>query len=306
MPKDNNNFKKALEQFCLDNYKTSLDDAIHEKKIFTKSGDLLTKNKIDKASKDKKIIAYVNGEPKFIDYNEKTNKLEENEKKKNKGIQEMPDKEPLKWYKLLITAIYLLFKLIKKAITAVVTAISSAREKKVMEKVIRENSKYDRSKSLANQRVNNKELDNNLLKDDLIIDNNLLKDSNLNLENENNINNDLNDDKILDNNILNENFIDNKDTKEDNIIDNNILNEKNNLEDNLNINEVIIENKLKDNNITTDNIIDMTSNEFRKPIEVPELINEVNEEELINNVNLKLAKESDRIILDDKKEEIRP
>lgn len=97
-----------------------------------------------------------------------------------------------------------------------------------------------------------------------------------------------------------------KDTKEDNIIDNNILNEKNNLEDNLNINEVIIENKLKDNNITTDNIIDMTSNEFRKPIEVPELINEVNEEELINNVNLKLAKESDRIILDDKKEEIRP
>lgn len=300
MPKDNNNFKKALEQFCLDNYKTSLDDAIHEKKIFTKSGDLLTKNKIDKASKDKKIIAYVNGEPKFIDYNEKTGKLEENEKKKNKGVQEMPDKEPSKWYKLLITAIYLLFKLIKKAITSIVSAISSAREKKVMEKVIRENSKYDRSKSLANQRVNNKELDNNLLKDDLIIDNNLLKDNNLNLENENNINNDLND-----NNILNENNINNKDAKENDLTQN-ILNENNNLDDNLNINEVIIENKLKDNNITTDNIIDMTSNEFRKPIEVPELINEVNEEELINNVNLKLTKESDRIILEDKKEEIRP
>ncbi len=286
MPKKvvSNDFKKALEQFTLNNYKMSVADAVHERKIFNKNGSPLKDNKMAGAEKDKKIIACIDGKPRFITYDPEKKELTEEAQKKKK-IQEMPDKHPMKWYKLLISAIYLLIKLIAKAISALINKVSLTAAKNSLNKARRENARYERTKTIGqSMALTDKSIDNDLNKSNNL-DNDLLKD-----------------DLILGNDVENDNkeFIIDTTSKEkdENIIDNNILNENNINEDidNNIINTNNTKNESIDNNLNIDNIKNENIIEFRKPIEVPELKNEVLEEEIINNVNLKLIKESDKVI----------
>lgn len=108
MAKENKDLLQALNNYANRNYQKNFTDIKNDNLFYDKKGNVLRENNLDKHQNDKMFIAIKDDEaiPVYLD----------NEPKTSKADSSYNDREPLKWYKLIIAAFYAIFKAIKELI----------------------------------------------------------------------------------------------------------------------------------------------------------------------------------------------
>lgn len=169
-------FSSKLEDYTKNTYNMSLDDALKNHLLFNEKGnelDLFSHNE-----KSKKPIIAIDGNKTKILYLNKNGDFEEKEKKKEVSFS---DREALKWYKLVVAAIYGIFHFIKKMVSSFVSFVSPSSLRNSCSKALRNNFTYNKHKERLEEEMQlrtnlDKNIDKSSQKDSLNED--LTKDSN--------------------------------------------------------------------------------------------------------------------------------
>lgn len=159
MPTKNDNILNALSSFCQNNYQMDFKDSLNERFIYDKNGNEITNDNYQKKLNDNTFITVKNNKALPIYYNSNTNDFEF---EKKKDLNQFSDKDSLKWYKLIIAFMYLLFKAIKNLINTIISLVNP-NLKKSCEKALKNKFKFDKKRErekLLDERLKNLELSN--------------------------------------------------------------------------------------------------------------------------------------------------
>ncbi len=147
---------QALNDYANENYQKSYKDIKDDNLFYDKKGNIINDDNLAKHKNDKLFIAIKDGKalPIYLD----------NEKNKNKNESSYNDRKPLKWYKLIITAFYALFKAIKMLINAISSLIGRQSLNKALAKAslthFKASKEKERLESVKKQELaNNKKLE---------------------------------------------------------------------------------------------------------------------------------------------------
>lgn len=124
----NNHF----ENYTKSTYGMSLDEALNNHLLFDEKGNKL---QVEKYDKKKPIIAIKDNKANVLYLNDK------DEFEEKKEIDASSDKEPLKWYKVIIAMLYAMFKLIKELIAI----INPNSLKNACEKALKNNFQFNKN-----------------------------------------------------------------------------------------------------------------------------------------------------------------